>query len=144
VVDASPQALQDYEKNPTANKLDDKYWFTEGITYSAVTSSGTGFRYYPAIGGFDKGGATLCYVQHLYYILALLNTSIAFEVFDFLNPTLNIQVKDIKTLPVLIDSNNENQIEQLSKECVTISKSDWDSFETSWDFQHHPLIGGES
>ena len=88
----SQKAMLFYKTNSTSNCLDAKYWFTDGITYSAVTSKGTGFRYYPPIGAFDKGGATICYVQHLEYVLALLNSKVVQYFFDFLNPTINLQV----------------------------------------------------
>lgn len=99
----TPEAMQFYKINSTSNCLDAKYWFTEGITYSAVTSKGTGFRYFPAVGAFDKGGATLCYVEHLEYVLSLLNSKVAQYFFDFLNPTINLQVKDVKSIPVILN-----------------------------------------
>lgn len=57
-------AMTYYKTNTTSNCLAEKYWYTEGITYSAVTSKGTGFRYYPPVGAFDKGGATMAYYYH--------------------------------------------------------------------------------
>ena len=56
VVKTTNDAILFYKTNSTSNCLQERYWFTEGITYSAVTSKGTGFRYYDAIGAFDKGG----------------------------------------------------------------------------------------
>ncbi|MDY2601560.1 MAG: BREX-1 system adenine-specific DNA-methyltransferase PglX [Eubacteriales bacterium] len=133
------KAMEFYKNNASSNCLDSKYWFTEGITYSAVTSKGTGFRYYPPVGGFDIGGATICYVQHFLYILALLNSNISEMFFQFLNPTINLQIKDVKAIPVIWDE-RENTISLISKKQIKISKSDWDSFETSWDFKKHPMI----
>lgn len=133
-------AREYYATNPTSNCLGEKYWYAEGITYSAVTSKGTGFRYYPPVGAFDKGGATICYVEHLEYMLALLNTKVAQSIFTFLNPTVNLQVKDVRALPIIMESKAEDRVSELSHSSVEISKSDWDSFETSWDFKRHPLI----
>ena len=140
LVKCDRKALQFYKTNPTSNCLAPQYWFTEGITYSAITSKGTGFRYYPAIGAFDKGGATICHVRHLHYILALLNTKLAKFMFDLLNPTINLQVKDIKALPIIINQENEMIVNDLSRQNVQLSKTDWDAYETSWDFKRHPLI----
>ena len=139
LVDTSEAAMGYYVSCSTANCLADRYWFTEGITYSAVTSKGTGFRYYPAVGGFDKGGATICYVKNLQYILGLLNSKYADEVFKLLNPTINLQVKDVKSLPV-IKSASAEEISNTVDICINMSKTDWDSFETSWDFKKHPLV----
>ena len=133
-------AMQYYKRNSTSNCLAERYWFTEGITYSAITSKGTGFRYYPAIGAFDKGGATICYVNNLCYVLALLNSNIAKFTFEIMNPTINLQVKDVKALPVILDKDRMSDVNDLTKENIELSKQNWDSFETSWDFERHPLV----
>lgn len=136
----SQKAMLFYKTNLTSNCLDAKYWFTDGITYSAVTSKGTGFRYYPPVGAFDKGGATICYVQHLEYVLALLNSKVVQYFFDFLNPTINLQVKDIKAIPIILSSEQDKAITEIAKEELEISQDDWNLLETSWDFKKHPLI----
>ncbi|MCL2146344.1 MAG: BREX-1 system adenine-specific DNA-methyltransferase PglX, partial [Synergistaceae bacterium] len=141
LVDISDAAKNYYKSNQTANLLSKEYWYREGITYSAVTSKGTGFRYLPPIGGFDKGGATLCDVQNIYYILALLNSKVAEMAFKILNPTINMQIRDIKALPIFVDDEKLTTIERLAKENIQLSNADWDAFETSKDFKRHPLLG---
>ena len=136
----SQKAMLFYKTNLTSNCLDAKYWFTDGITYSAVTSKGTGFRYYPPVGAFDKGGATICYVQHLEYVLALLNSKVVQYFFDFLNPTINLQVKDIKAIPIILSSEQDKAITEIAKEELEISQDDWNLLEISWDFKKHPMI----
>lgn len=125
--------MQFYKQNATSNCLAEKYWFAEGITYSAITSKGTGFRYYPPIGAFDKGGATICYVKKLYYVLGVLNSIIAKYIFSLLNPTINLQVKDVKALPIILSEVDEENVDMLCRKNVNLSKTDWDSYETSWD-----------
>ena len=139
-VKTTHDAMVFYKTNPTSNCLDNKYWFAEGITYSAVTSKGASFRYYPTVGAFDKGGATICYVEHIQYVLALLNSKVTQYFLEFLNPTINLQVKDVKAIPVIIDVSKLDKITEISEHTINISKSDWDSFETSWDFKKHPMI----
>ena len=139
-VKTTPEAMTFYRKNLTSNCLENKYWFTEGITYSAVTSKGTGFRYYPAVGAFDKGGATICYVEHMQYVLALLNSKVVQYFFEFLNPTINLQVRDVKSIPVIMDTKKEKEITDMAGQAVNVSKADWNSFETSWDFKKHSMI----
>ncbi|NLL66038.1 MAG: BREX-1 system adenine-specific DNA-methyltransferase PglX, partial [Clostridiaceae bacterium] len=139
-IDVSPSAINYYKTNPNSNYLKHKYWFTEGITYTAVTSLGTGFRYFPAIGGFDKGGPTICYVQHFDYVLGFLNTKIVTYLLNVLNPTLNIQVRDVKALPFYFEKSMEKIVGQIVGDNVRISRTDWNAFETSWDFQRHPLV----
>ena len=141
LVDTSNEAINHYKTCKTANYLNEKYWFQEGITYSAVTSKGTGFRYYEPVGAFDKGGATICYLSdNLYYVLGLLNTKIAEMVFKLMNPTINLQVKDVKALPIIFDESKRSIINELVKENIRLSKEDWDSMETSYGFKKNPLI----
>ncbi len=63
---------------------------------------------------------------------------IMLEYLSMLSPTLNLQVGDVKSIP-LVDTDRDN-IEKMVQDNIDISKEDWDSFETSWDFQHHSLL----
>ncbi len=60
-----------------------------------------------------------------------------------LNPTVTLQVKDVKNTPIIIDADRKEYVEELGEQSTEISHIDWDSFETSWEFQAHPLINGE-
>lgn len=82
------------------------------------------------------------YDDDLYYYLGMLNSPVFSEVQKITNPTINIQVKDIRIMPVI--KKFESQIKKAVQEAVGISKTDWDSFETSWDFIRHPLVRGVS
>lgn len=57
-----------------------------------------------------------------------------------LNPTLNMQARDIKALPMLISDKHKDAVDDLVDSNVSISKSDWDSLETSLEFKRHPLL----
>ena len=138
LVDWSQGARQFYKANKTSNLLHESFWYREGITYSAVTSRGTGFRYLPKGCIFDKGGPSINVSSHLFELLALFNSNVAKHYFWVFNPSINLQVKDVKNMPVLIPE--QNDLHTKAKECVDLCKSDWDSFETSWDFEQHPLI----
>ena len=138
VVDWRDSARAFYSSNKTSNLLNKQFWFREGITYSAVTSRGTGFRYLPPKCIFDKGGPAILVHSHLKYLLSLLNSKIAELYFQVLNPSINLQVKDIKALPVIIS--NEEVISALADQITDIAQLDCDAFETSVGFQKHPLI----
>ena len=77
-----------------------------------------------------------------YYYLGLLNCKIAMEVLYFISPTINYQVGNLSNIPVLLPTENSTKtiINTLVEENISLSKADWDSFETSWDFEGHPLI----
>lgn len=139
-VDWSDEAREFYRTNPTSNLLAEEYWFKEGITYTELTSAENSFRYVPPVAVFDKKGPCIVDVRNLYYCLGFFNTRVAVRYFQLLNPTITLQVKDVKNTPVIIDAEKIPQVESLVKENVSMSHIDWDSFETSWDFKRHPLI----
>lgn len=138
VVDWSEEARRFYQTNPTSNLLGRELWFKEGITYSAVTGRGTGFRYLPPGCLFDKGGPSIQVESHLYELLALLNSNVARYYFRVLNPSINLQVKDIKRFPILLS--DDPAVPALAEQNLALCKADWDAFEPSWDFKRHPLI----
>ena len=140
IVDTSDTAMRWYRSTKTANCLDSSYWFTEGITYSAVTTRGTSFRLLPPIGAFDKGGASMVRVEHLPYVLAALCSKPAASAFHLMNPTINLQVKDVKAFPILFDDDAMPAVTAVAEENIALCREDWDSFETSRDFQRHPLL----
>lgn len=137
VVDWRESARKFYQTNKTSNLLNEKFWFREGITYSAVTSRGTGFRYLPKNCIFDKGGPSITLDSKLLEILALLNSKVAELYFKVLNPSINLQVKDIKALPIILPK--DDRVEKITKQTLSIAKKDWDSFEISFDFTKHPF-----
>ena len=130
-------AINFYKNNKTSNMLDDKYVDREGITYTDISSFGTGFRYF-AGGAFDKSGPEICISEKIYEMLALLNSKVVAYYLNMVNPTIHTQVKDIKTFPIIDVDDVEPKL--LAEENVRLEKEDWDAFEVSYDFQRHPLI----
>ena len=74
------------------------------------------------------------------YVLAFLNTPICQNCLDIMNPTMNFSPGTISNLPTFIEPSEFDDVVRLSKANINISKTDWDSFETSWDFKTHPLV----
>ena len=116
------------------------YNFKNSLTWSKITSGTFSARY--CAGGFlFDDAAAICYSNdkaRLKYVLGFLNSSIAQYMLDILNPTLNKQISDMSNLVILNDE--EKTINSCVEQNIIISQSDWDSFETSWDFKTHPLI----
>lgn len=141
LVSIKKDAIEFYQSNPTSNLLASKYWFSEGVCYTMLTSGKPSFRLLPPTGGFDMAGPCICGLgSSENWTLGFLNCSIAADVLSMLNPTLNMQARDIKALPVLISAEHQPAINSLVDNNISISKTDWDSFETSWDFKRHPLL----
>ena len=120
-------------------------YFKKFIAWTKISSAGTGFRWFEDNFLFDGAGGSLFIASedlNEYYCVALLNSSPIRMILDIISPTLNYNENHIGSIPVLFEKVQENSkfIEEKSKENIRISKEDWDSFETSWDFKKHPLI----
>ena len=117
------------------------FYFQEGVTWSFVTSGVFSARYFPQGALWDVAGSSIFATKKLdiRYICALMNSKPAQLFFDITNPTINYQVMNIIALP-LIDNIYIDEVVNLSKKCIELSKTDWDSYETSWDFKKHPLL----
>lgn len=115
------------------------YYFKESITWTMLSASCFGVRYSPAGKIFEGAGPSLFVIdENKLYILALLCSKIGDYFVRILNPTININIGDINNIPVIIGK--KNIVEAIAKRCIDISKKDWDSFETSWDFTRHPFV----
>lgn len=140
VIDWSENAKLFYKRNLTSNMIKEKYWYQEGITYTSLTNSTNTFRYLPPIGIFDIKGPSIVKVKDMYYCLGMLNSKVAVIFYKTLNATMTLQVKDVKNIPIIIDDGSKSIVSVIVKENIDVCKKDWDSFETSWDFERHPLI----
>ena len=118
------------------------YYFNKGITWSLISTSNFAARLSPGGFLFDVGGSTVFPEEKLLnYILALMNSKVTYEILKMIAPTINFQVGDIREIPIILPANNEDfeNISNIAKENVNISKEEWDSFEISWDFKNNPL-----
>lgn len=116
------------------------YYFRESVSWSDITSGINAFRYKPYGHIFDITGMSFFPGKDLLYLLSLCNTKVVVEVLKIVAPTIHCQCGDVANIPVIIDTENKELIEGKTRENIQLSRSDWDSYETSWDFQHHPLI----
>lgn len=112
-------------------------FFTESIGWSAISSSRISARY---IGyGFAFSSAAMeAFERDLKYLLALINSVVADDILKLLAPTINFGVEQVGRIPVII--NRKELVEETTDKNINLSKVDWDSFETSWDFTRHPFI----
>jgi len=133
------------KKYKGSGNINDDMFFKSGITWSLITSKNFSARY---IGNNfitgDAGPISYPTKNDLYYILALLNMKFSNNILNLLNPTLNFSNGVLGKFPVLKTKNIsiKEKIENISKCCIDISKEEWDSRETSWDFEKLSLIDG--
>ncbi len=125
-------------KKSRANLRSEHLYFKESITWSALTSANTSFRYSLYKGAFDSAGSSMFPpLNKINNLLGLLNTIIVQFYLTAINPTLNYGAGSIANIPILECDVNINKLVENN---ICMSKDDWDSFETSWDFKKHPLI----
>lgn len=118
-----------------------QFYFLESLTWSALTSGNFSVRWSDKGALFGSGGYSAFVDEKIEkYILGLMNSVVNKALIGFISPTLNYEVGHIKTIPVIINQNKHEYVDTLTQKCIFISKSDWDAFETSWDFTHHPLL----
>ena len=120
------------------------YYFKESFSWSLITSGGISFRYKPNGFIFDVAGMSCFTDKNLEYFLALCNTPVVDAYMKIIAPTINYQAGDIAKIPVIFKQECNEQVTALVKENISFSKSDWDAFETSWDFTKHPLLRNKS
>lgn len=119
-----------------------EYSFKQALTWSKITSGNFTARYCSGGFLFDDAGA----IGHskneklLKSILPILSSKVGNRFLENINPTLNYQIGDVGRLPLVDTARFEDGVIQQVSECINISKKDWDSFETSWDFSVNPLV----
>lgn len=140
VINWSDEARTFYRKDKIARILPEYLWKKEGITWSYVCSGIPSFRTLPSDAIFDVGGSSVFFNNDsdIIPVLGFLNSKFAYELLKLYNPTINYQVNDIRSLPIN-DKIYDNTICKIANENVSLSKSDWDAHETSWDFKRNPL-----
>lgn len=113
------------------------YYLKEGISWPDISSQGLCARYYP-IGYLFTDVAPMFFCKNkeaLYSGMAFINSKVVSLVGNLLNPTIHFKPGNVSSLPYT-KVNKSDEIE----ECISISKSDWDAHETSWDFQRNELL----
>lgn len=117
------------------------YIFNSALTWTVIGTEKTSFRYCPV--GFlysNSGYGMFCPNEDLkYYLLGFMNSKIAAQILQILSPSMGFESGYLRKLPLVISEKQSNII-RIVNECVRESKEDWDSFETSWDFDQHPMI----
>lgn len=112
-------------------------YFVKFASWSKISSKGNPFRLYSDNFLFDSGAPALSN-NELLLTLGLFNSKVGTYYLSVISPTLNLQVGDVKKVPLIVKSKNE--ILNIVNGCITYSLEDWNAYETSWDFKCNPLI----
>ena len=130
-------------KNNNYSLGNSNFYFKKGITWTDISSSSFAARYTPE-GFLSDSAGPMVYINNdsdLFFSLSLLNSKCAERIFDVISACLHFSVEHIASFPLI------QPCDYVKKEIISIcvnnikrSRSDWDSFETSWDFVRHPLL----
>lgn len=129
----------------TLKNLD--YMFREGLTWSLTSSSEIPLcvRYRPAGFVFDTNGMSAFPKLHTAdprVGVAILNSTVPQTALKFINPTMAFQSGDVARVPM--PPKGAHRVVGQAFQCIEIGKSDWDAYETSWDFTTLPLLAPEN
>lgn len=125
--------------NPNFVVHDDGYYFRENVSWSEIAMSNLAFRYYPS--GFTynvKGMSAFPQSKYtLYELIAFCNSVVCSFFAKVINPSISFGVNSFSNIPFIAPPIT---VTSIAKQNIKLSCEDWDSFETSWDFQRHPLL----
>lgn len=140
VINWDPKARKFYGKNNSSRIIAEEYWYRPGITWTDITSSGTGFRYLPENMTYDTTGISFFLRQDegLFEFLSAMNSKPCLSMIQVINPTLHANLADVKALPIPPSLVSMKGV--VGSRCVEISDNDWNAYERSRDFQFLPLI----
>ena len=133
--------LKDFKNSVIRNP---SYYFKEALTWSTISSSDCSFRYSPIGNIFETKGSNYFVkdYKNFYYLFGLLNTKIVNYLLKIISPTLDYHEGPMSNLPVILEDSSIKLgiINNLVIKNLNISKEEWDSRETSWDFEKLSLI----
>ena len=116
-----------------------QFYFREGISWNDTTATGKiAFRYQPPGYISNASGPCVFADNDLLYLFGLLNSIVSQKLLEILAPNMKFEVGQMALVPIIMQPSE--RIDVLVNDFIHIAKDDWDSFETSWDFQVHPLI----
>ena len=129
-------------KTPTRTIKSMSEYFKPCLSWSKISSGSIAFRYYPEGFVFDVAGCCIFYkdISRMLYDFGFLNSIVAKSILAIISPTLNYEAGHIASLPVIYNASRISEVERIVKQNIELGKADWDSFETSWDFEMHPIV----
>lgn len=119
-----------------------EFYFSESLSWSKISGGNISFRYYPKGFLFDVAGCSLFIDDDNLrnYIFGIINTNLISYILNALSPTLNYEVGQISSIPIIRNDEKEKDVLEIVKCNIKTSSKDWDEFEISWNFKKHPLI----
>jgi hypothetical protein len=133
------EEIKNFDKSVIRNP---SFYFKEGMTWNDISSGKFAMRYSDGHAMFE-GKGPMAFAENNYKLVNLIsffNSTVSASILSFLCPTLNFNIGDIAKTPISSEVLKSQNTNENSKICITISKKDWDFYETSWDFASLPLL----
>ena len=141
VIDWSDKARKFYKDNPSGRIIRKEFWNLPGVTWGKFGTFVANFRFLPTNYMYQETAILQNNIEDTFFILALLNSNCINAFITVLNPTINLQLQDIKSIPIMKESlERKSEIVDIGKKCCSLSKEEWDDFEVSIDFKKHPMV----
>ena len=115
------------------------YGLQQGATWSAISSGSISVRYSPKGFLFDSKGS-MGFSKDLLSVIGLINSNASMAFLKYISPTLDFKPGHIIQIPFIRGTETIEAINNIAEQNISISKSDWDAHETSWDFQRNELL----
>lgn len=144
IIDWSEEARNHYRKDRVARILPEYLWGRKGISWTLITTYDASFRILEPGQIFNLAAPSLFFYNEtdIPMVLGLLNSRFSTYILKAINPTLNLNIGEVQSIPVLDTLESSlSDINSLIENCITLSTNDWNSFETSWGFQQLPILG---
>lgn len=135
VIDWSPDTRSHFKSSDRCRIIPEYLWYREGVTWSRVASkdSPNSFRLLPKDSTFDKVGSSI-FIENekdLKLCLGLLNSVVSNFFIPMLNPTIDLQVRDVRNIPYIIDDIDCNRVSGNVSRAIALSETDWNFLESS-------------
>ena len=120
-----------------------QYFFKKSLTWSKITSYKLSLRYNDFGYTFDAVGLSAFIADdNIYYVQSFLNSNLSYFFTSMVNQSMHIVINDMNKLPIIFpkEESTKQTIDILTQQCIDISKEEWDSRETSWDFTCNALL----
>lgn len=114
--------------------------FKQAISWSSISSAKIHFRLCDEKMMYESKGPVLLPNDNMEYVIGYVNTKVYQLFIDIIAPTLDYSEGAILKVPYTFNSEKASMVMELAHNCVQLSRIDWDSFETSWDFEQHPIV----
>jgi hypothetical protein len=140
VIDWSPSSREYYRKAPAGRIIREEFWGLTGVTWSKIGTGPAGFRVLNADEMYQEVAVLQDSWSDTLFLSALLNSAVSRHYLSFLSPTMNYQLEDIKSIPVIGRSKIEEDLRTQAERAVEIASQDWKESERSLEYDAHPLI----